>query len=134
MNTRLHLLFVAPLVAAFTACGVAPTDSSGRQLTVEDAGPPPENPLAVVQAALHDRLKDPDSAQVRILGEPKAMVTKAVIGMTNGGAGWRICSEVNAKNVYGGYTGYHRVFLLWSRGVVIEYLDDDLGDIACRNA
>lgn len=88
--------------------------------------------MQVMQAALRPRLKDPDSAQIRLLGTPKAMVIKAVPMMTNGGAGWRICAEVNAKNSYGGYTGYKRIFVLWNDGRVIDYLDDDFGEIACR--
>ena len=106
-------------------------DASGRSLTVEDAGPPPASALQAMQSALRHRLKDPDSAIVNIVGQPKAMVVNQVPMMFNGGAGWGICAEVNAKNSYGGYVGYKRYFILWSNGQVLDFLDE-MADLACQ--
>ena len=127
--------FITVAAAALIAgCANAPTDTRGRLLTLADVGAPPASPMQVVREALRTHLKDPDSALVRMIGSPTAMVLQKVPMVTTGGAGWRICADVNAKNSYGGYTGYKRVFVLWSGGLVIDYLDDDFGEIACRGA
>lgn len=118
--------------AIVVGCATAPTDSSGRPLTIADAGPPPASPEAAMRAALRQRLKDPDTAMVTMVGKPKPMVVKAMPGYINGGAGWRLCAEVNAKNSYGGYTGYRRIFVLWHEGRVVNFFDGDEGAIACR--
>ena len=89
--------------------------------------------MAIVRDALRYRLKDPDSAMVKLVGSPYPMVINKTM-VTNGGAGWWICAEVNAKNSYGGYTGYKHVFIFWRAGEVLDYLDDDMGQIACRGA
>lgn len=131
---RLATAILASLVCT-CGCATHPTDSTGRQLTIEDAGPAPVDPEAAFREVLRYRLKDPDSALVRIIGKPVAMVTRAVIIIpTNGGAGWQICAEVNAKNSYGAYVGYKRIFVLWNAGKAVDYLDGDFGEMACRDA
>lgn len=134
MIFRRSAVIMSMSIAAVTGCGTAPTGPSGRPLTIADAGPPPISPLQEMNAALRSRLKDPDSALVRIIGTPKAMVTNQVALVSNGGAGWRICAEVNGKNSYGGYVGYRRIFVLWNSGRILEYMDGDFGELACRGA
>lgn len=128
MTRYLALTFV--LIAA--GCAVAPASEDGRPLTLDDAGPRPASADAVIREAIRYRLKDPDSAMFRVIGEPWRMVTNKTM-VTNGGAGWDMCFEMNAKNSYGAYTGYKPTYLLWNSGRVIEYLDDDFGEIACRD-
>ena len=48
--------------------------------------------MAIVRDALRYRLKDPDSAMVKLVGSPYPMVINKTM-VTNGGAGWRICAE-----------------------------------------
>ena len=128
---RFVVLVASVLVSS---CATAPTGRDGKALTVLDAGEAPAQPVEAFRLALRTRLKDPDSALVRIVGEPRAVVVNAVPMLTNGGAGWRICAEVNAKNSYGGYVGYKRIYLLWNGGRVLDYLDEEFGQAACRNA
>jgi hypothetical protein len=52
--------------------------------------------LAAVRHAVADRLKDPDSAQIR-----NVMVSPDGENLT-------VCGEVNAKNAYGGYVGFRK--------------------------
>lgn len=62
-----------------------------------------------MQLAVRDQLKDPESAQFRNLQYyPRVFLgkngEKTAIEAT-------LCGEVNAKNSYGGYTGYHSFFM-----------------------
>lgn len=82
----------APNAPKYTPTPVAPPEVSQRVLTDDE--------FSVVTAALHDVLKDPESARIR-------GVKVAIGGLNdplNGSS--HVCGEVNAKNSYGGYTGY----------------------------
>lgn len=130
MKKHVTVLFLAALLGG---CAAAPTAQDGRKLTVEDAGEPPANVEQAIADAMRYRLKDPDSAKYQVIGKPWRQVTNKTM-ITNGGAGWAICFEVNAKNIYGAYTGYTRTYMLWNSGRVVEYLDGDYGEIACKSA
>lgn len=130
MKKHITVLMLAALLGG---CAATPTAEDGRKLTVEDAGPAPESVDKVIADAIRYRLKDPDSAKYQVIGKPWRQVTNKTM-ISNGGAGWAICFEVNAKNSYGAYTGYKRTYMLWNSGRVIEYLDGDYGEIACKNA
>lgn len=129
MITR-SIVFAASV--ALAGCASAPaTDATGRRLTVADAGPPPDAPLKVIQALVLPELKDPDSAVIKVIGKPRARVLNSVALVTDGGAGWGICAQYNAKNSYGGFVGYKSVFVLWGRGAVIDVFRDGLADQFC---
>ncbi|HJV26854.1 MAG TPA: hypothetical protein VJ673_14290 [Aromatoleum sp.] len=126
-------VFVATvtLLGALQGCGTAPVGQDGRRLTLADVGPAPQDPMQIVRESLKYRLKDPDSAKVELDRAPRPVVFAGTIG-TNGGAGWELCPQVNAKNGFGAYTGYKRVFILWNSGSVVDFIDDYLGDAYCR--
>jgi hypothetical protein len=56
-------------------------------------------------------LKDPDSARFHFPLSPKAGVLNA---MTITRSGYFLCGEVNAKNSYGGYTGFKTFMVIFS--------------------
>lgn len=87
--------------------------------------------MAIVTRELRTRLKDPESARVTLTREPRRVVF-ARSSFNKGGAGWEICTDVNAKNSFGAYTGIKRVFVLWSSGAVIDFIDGDLGNAFCN--
>jgi hypothetical protein len=66
---------------------------------------------------VHD-LKDPDSAHFRDVrvSSPPTIAPKVIV-----------CGEVNAKNSYGGYTGFKR-FFLGRAGVVMEGSRSDFAE------
>lgn len=76
-------------------------------------------------------LKDPDSAKVRNVSNPIPNVVKYVPGITTGGVGWSICGEVNAKNSYGGYTGYKWWWILVNQDRLVTYLDPSMAPSVC---
>jgi hypothetical protein len=58
--------------------------------------------------------KDADSVKVRNIQSP-GCVARQMGGLLNGGrryVGWQIDFEVNAKNSYGGYTGFEPHWIL----------------------
>lgn len=100
-------------------------------MTLVDAGLPPKGALELVKAQLETRLKDPESARVKLVGNPRPVVF-AKTSFHPGGAGWEICASVNAKNSFGAYTGYKNVFLLWNSGWTVMYIDGDVGSAYCN--
>lgn len=84
-------------------------------------GIPPSNVESSIRAHFEQTLKDPESARYKI-GEPQK--AHANWGLIDGGkvrwVGYLVRVEVNAKNSYGGYTGYQPYMaLFWgdSRGL-----------------
>ena len=63
--------------------------------------------LNMAQSKVKQEMKDPDSTKFQNLREIKNSVGESVV-----------CGEVNAKNSYGGYVGYH-LFSYSPDGVVI---------------
>jgi len=112
-------------------CAIAPTDSSGRTLTVADAGPAPTDHEASFKASITGLLKDPESARYRNISKPTAQVVNTVPGFMTGGVGWSMCGEVNAKNTYGGYTGFQWWWVLVNQDTLVTYQTGDMATIIC---
>lgn len=64
---------------------------------------------------IKNRLKDPDSAKIRLLAGPKF-----IHGPTVNMSGYGLCYGVNAKNSFGGYTG-EKLFYFVTNGDTISY-------------
>jgi hypothetical protein len=79
-----------------------PTDAG---LAAADCGPPPlPGWRAVLESALRASLRDPDSGVFRF-AEPEKVGTKAGEGAPFEFL-WKVYYEVNARNGFGGYTGF----------------------------
>lgn len=118
------------IVTGLAGCASHPTGPDGRPLTLADAGPPPADQETAVRAVLKYRLRDYDSAKIELDRAPRRVVMSPYLDLS-GGAGWEMCPMVNAKNVYGGYVGYQRVFILWKNGVAVAYADGATGAAWC---
>ena len=124
--------YVALLLAALVGCSTPPSDSSGRKLTLGDAGASPLDQRGVVAEVLRHRLKDFESARIEYPLQPRAAVF-AKTAFSNGGAGWEICPLVNAKNSLGAYTGYRPIFIFWNSGQVLDFKADETSEFWCRD-
>lgn len=129
----LRIIYTVIFSFALAGCMTPPTNSSGKLLTLADAGPPPTDVAETVRNALRFRLKDFESAKIEIPNQPRPVVFATASGLNAGGAGWEICPVVNAKNSFGGYTGYKPIFILWSRGQVIDFNASDMAEFWCRD-
>lgn len=80
-----------------------------------DFGPPPVGYEEAVKARFQYALKDPNSAMYRI-GTPYTAYSNT--GLAGGGgiawSGYAVNVQINAKNSYGGYTGYQPYRVLFS--------------------
>ncbi|MCK9540191.1 hypothetical protein [Dokdonella sp.] len=110
------LIVIAAL--SVSACATFP-DSYQPVPSDVTIGSPPQNPEAAVREHMEDVLRDPDSAKYKIESVIKAYAHEP---LSHGGkfawAGHRIDFSVNAKNGYGGYTGFKHYIGLYSDGRV----------------
>lgn len=99
-----QLMIAAPMAMAIllSGCaGLAPLPPNA------DFGPPPVAYEEAIKAHMEAKLKDPDSAKYRF-GQPRKGYANK--GMALGGqvifVGYVVPFQVNAKNSFGGYTGF----------------------------
>lgn len=88
-----------------------------------DAGKVPDREDAVAKAkdAVRDALKDPDSAQFRNSGQFfKTLHNYGLYAVGDPETLWALCIEVNAKNSYGGYTGYQNWLVKFRNGYAVS--------------
>lgn len=109
-----------------------PMRADGAPVSAMDAGPAPKDPAAAIQPFLHGFLKDPYSAQIKIVSGPSFFTQKSGL-LGSAVYGWGICFDVNAKNSYGGYTGYKRMAVVWRDGVVLRHYEKSFADAACAH-
>lgn len=103
--------------------------SAGVNWSTMNPGALPDRSIAMEEAknAIKRRLKDPDSLQFR----DSTPFFKTLYNYGLGAAGsyeplWAMCFEVNAKNSYGGYTGFQYWLVKFRNGHVVS---GDLGVI-----
>ena len=75
------------------------TERLAAQWDIKQNNALPANWQALIKKHMRQILKDPDSAQYKFLGEP---VKQKVDGVEL----WILGVDINAKNDFGGYTGY----------------------------
>jgi hypothetical protein len=118
--------FYAIILTLVVFCGgcssVPPAELEKQAAAIGYGAPLPADWQATVKAYVGAMLKDPDSATYRF-GEPRpGWVAKPPI--SGGGldaTGYIVAVEVNAKNGYGGYTGFTEMQFLIHDGRVIRH-------------
>lgn len=137
MHKKTRMCLVASLVVAgtITACQSAPSissvDSKSWSWETENPGPVPDRETAIQTAttAIRYQLKDPESAEFRnwtSFFKARYRVAEGKIG-----SAWGICVEVNAKNSFGGYTGYEWMYVNIDNNQAVEVGD---GKYVCTTA
>lgn len=114
-------------------CTTPPTQ---KQLDAADYGAYPDSYKEIIKNYLDRSLKDPESAKIEYIFSPRTAWNKL------GGDlkfGYSVCVNVNAKNSYGGYTGFQRHYFLIKNGSVIQTIherdkyDSGILNAACQN-
>lgn len=97
-------------------------------LETADVGKSPKSYKPVVEEAIRNDLKDPESAQFSDMTHPRKEV---MVQDGNFVYGYSTCVFVNAKNSYGGYTGkqLYWVFMRDNNVLRIKNTNDAYGDI-----
>lgn len=116
IRTTVSIIGLACWLALFTGCTTVSPEQINAEIAKVGYGADPVAELwqAKVKAFMELRLKDPASAEYKF-GEPtKSYLTNPPI--SGGGlkaAGYDVDVLINAKNSYGGYTGFeaHKFFI-----------------------
>jgi hypothetical protein len=85
----------------------------------------------IVDAWLMDHLLDYDSARVVVVVPPKEITFK--LNLLQKVEGWGACYDINAKNSFGGYTGFDRRLIVMKGGKII-YNNSELDPDATSSA
>lgn len=105
------------LTLLLTGCAAAP---SSEELSKADYGERPQNYVQTVHKYLDENLKDPGSAVYKEITAPQQdWIRDAPIEGYQMHYGWGVLATINAKNSYGGYTGYQTYHFLF-RGEQID--------------
>lgn len=100
--------------------------SKNQSIALADMGKTPSNILDGIQVIAQGYLKDPYSAQYKI-GAVYPGYCKE--GWLKGGSiswkGWAVNVMINARNSYGGYTGYEPHTVLFSNDSAVRIMEGD---------
>lgn len=111
-------LLAAVGLVGLAGCATGPT---AEDINAYDYGPPPtkEQIIAAAEPAVRNLLRDPESAQFRWGGYPvlRSYYRKILQGAV---FGYVTCGEVNARNGFGGYTGYDPFVVVWDKGRIVS--------------
>jgi hypothetical protein len=97
-----HMMLV--VISLATIVGCKSTSDSVQDWSTVNAGKKPTNYEEKAKEKMTFKLKDPDSAQFKLIQPPhKEIIT---LNMSEEVSVWAVCGYVNAKNSYDGYTGF----------------------------
>ena len=114
---KLIVAFVGSLIVA--GCAIQPTKD---EIAAADYGAPPTDHRTQIENYFSSSLKDPESVRYGEISEPR----KGHASIANRWSGWsnvfgyHVDASINAKNSYGGYTGYKRYSFLFRDGKLIQ--------------
>jgi len=115
----------------FSSCGVAYEQQRAEVLKTassESFGPPPPADYrSIGEAFIRRVLKDPESAKFEWVGEPKHEAIQPAFASPHATPVWVTGVRVNAKNSFGGYTGFDPFALAWKNGKIVAYTSTETG-------
>jgi hypothetical protein len=82
-----------------------------------DLGLEPQDPVGATKRLMLDTLRDPESAQYRFLGIHPAHCKAGWAKRGNEWYGYAATIDINAKNAFGGYTGFASYTILFRDGM-----------------
>lgn len=111
----MRIAIAAALLVVLSGCAGQPT---AEQIAALDYGPPISQEAAEAQAkeAISSRLKDPYTAQFQFGPVYQGYVTGSALEGRKLSPGYLMDVQVNARNSYGGYTGYTPYKFLFFNG------------------
>lgn len=116
---KMRSIVVFLLLLVVTGC--ASVALSPQERKAVDYGPYPDEYKQTVKDWFYEVLKDPDSAKYRFVSEPEPAYSREapVAGGDPIHFGYYVKVLVNAKNSYGGYTGWKDYRLIIRDGQVV---------------
>ena len=113
MNQKVRLLLFSALFASLSVGGFAQSPPPAGAAY----GAYPENYQEIITAWLNSSLVDPKSVQIKWLGEPRP--GELDVGKGQKVAGFLVDFSVNARNIFGAYTGSQKHTALIRDGQVV---------------
>lgn len=119
---------VVALALILTGCSIFPTD---EEIRTADYGRVPGDYQAIVQKYMDGYLRDGESARFKFLNPPVKFASPGFEKKF----GYMVCVDVNAKNSFGAYVGYHLSYFLINNDRVVEalHMDGSLSDGFLQN-
>jgi hypothetical protein len=115
MKTRTAVLALLAVATPITAQGVTPDNV--------DVGPEPTEPLAAIRQLMSSELRDPASAEYRIMGIHPGKCKAGWATKDKDWTGYAATVEINAKNGFGGYTGFTPHTILFVGNAAVRIVD-----------
>lgn len=119
---RIFIGLVVCLCIIITSCAIPFRGGPNKEeMDAADFGPIPIDYEIAIKKWIKDNLRDPFSAQIEEIGQPK----KGWWGQLGGLAvardikyGWVVTANINAKNAYGGYVGFKKYWFYFRDGEI----------------
>ncbi|EMO78593.1 hypothetical protein LEP1GSC126_0034 [Leptospira kirschneri str. 200801774] len=124
MKIKLTNLF-ALLILVIYNCVTIPTN---KEIISANYGPKPDSALIEVATKVHvgKMLLDPQSVQWGEITKPRKVWTPSFSDSKEAHLyGWGVCITYNAKNQFGGYTGFQPVGVLFRNGEIVRSTIND---------
>lgn len=117
MKTKLIIMtFLSIIIAGCTG------NVTKEQLDSADYGTPPTHYKESIESYLESTLKDPQSKIVKYIDMPK----KGHWYYSGNRFGYYVCANINAKNSYGGYTGFSKYFFAFQNDQLVHSFNDGM--------
>jgi hypothetical protein len=132
MRFQTRILFLAVSLTAcifFNGCGVA-AQANAHKLAASskpsDWGPPPPADYKEqIASFFKNHLKDPESARYDFMPPMRDVIQKG-FASPNVMRAWLTPVKVNAKNSFGGYTGFETYSFAWKDGKMIAFFKPEI--------
>ncbi len=119
---RFVIMILVAVAIMTSGCGMAFNAKRSELLKTakpSDYGPPPPtNYCEIQQQFILSGLKDPQSAQFQCGNKPVTEIIPDGFASPNPTLLWITSAQVNARNSFGGYTGFKPYILAWKDGKV----------------
>lgn len=111
------------LVAISTMMVASPVLARDGNLDETFSGPAPKSPVESAKVLMSGILKDPDSAQYRLIDTFPAYCKAGRQKGSRSWFGWAADIEINSKNSFGGYTGFQSFTVLYNGDTAFRAMD-----------
>jgi len=120
MIPKIQIGILCMLVGLLVGCASGPP--TAEELAAADYGTPvsQEDAEAAANAWLEGHLKDPLSAQKRWKPVYQGWLREAPIHGGSFRFGYRLDGEINARNSFGGYTGFKPYTFMFHNGTIVS--------------
>tara|TARA_R110002096_G_scaffold435548_1_gene661346 strand:- start:38 stop:376 length:339 start_codon:yes stop_codon:yes gene_type:complete len=110
---HIKVIFFVISMTALAGCVTTQTMADRSITQAANYGEYPDDYEQIIKSIMMNKLKDPESAQYQFKGPIKAYLRSAPIAGGNPTVyGYMVYFKLNAKNSYGGYTGFKEYRML----------------------